>query len=255
MGFSNINYIELKNCVIDEINVSRNVTTVDLTSNKTTWNIDTILLARFLNNLEGGNVGLGGLTIDKWRIRRRDITTLNKKELATINSTATQDLYYLDHTGKSQVTYEYEVSPMSGDIEGEAFTSTIKCILDYWWISDNTDVFPLFVNIEVSDIDTNIQRNKYNTFDQFPKISYGEQKYQSGVITVMLLDVNLNYSKEYRDRFETFINNKKHKTLRNPNGDIWIVDTFTPNRTILTHLIQDISNYSFNWEEVAKYVD
>ena len=110
-------------------------------------------------------------------------------------------MYYLDYTGKSQVTYEYEVSPMSGDIEGEAFTATIKCILDYWWISDDTDIFPLFINLEVSGIDTNIQRHKYDTFDRFPKISYGNQKYQSGTITVMLLDTNLNYSKEYRDRF------------------------------------------------------
>ena len=62
MGVSNINYIELKNCIIDELNVSRNVTTVDLSPNKTSWNIDTIMLARFLNNLEAGNVGLRGFT-------------------------------------------------------------------------------------------------------------------------------------------------------------------------------------------------
>jgi hypothetical protein len=251
----NINYIQLKNAIIDEVFISKNVNTVNLTSDKNIWDINTILLAKFLNNLEAGNVGLGGLTIDKFKIRRRDITTLNKKELAIINTTLTQDLYYLDKTGKSQITYEYEVSPMSGDIEGEPFSTTIKCNIDYWWISDDIDIFPLFANLEVSDINTNIQRYSYDTFNKYPIISYGEQKYQSGTITTMLLDVNLQSSKNYRDKFDTFINNQKQKILRNPNGDIWIIDTHTSRRQMYTNLVEDISNYSFEWVEVDDYVD
>jgi len=252
---NNINFIEIKNCIIDEFFVSKNVTTVDLSPNKNTWDINTIMLAKFLNNLEAGNVGLGGLPLTGFKIRRRDITTLNKKELDIINTTSTQDLYYLDKTGKSQVTYQYEISPMSGDIEGEAFTTTIKCELEYWWISDDTDIFPLFANIDVGDINTNIQRYSYDTFNKYPIISYGEQKYQSGIITTMLLDVNLQYSKNYRDKFDAFINNQKQKILRNPNGDIWVVDTHTSRRKMYTNLVEDISSYSFEWVEIDTYID
>jgi len=251
----NINYIQLKNAIIDELFVSKNVTTIDLSSTKPNWSIDTIMLAKFMNNLEAGNISLGGLTITGWKIRRRDITTLNKKELATISTTTTQDLNYLDYTGKAKVTYEYEVSPMSGDIEGEAFTTTIKCELDYWWISDDIDTFPLFANLEVSNINTNIQRYSYDTFNRYPVISYGNQKYQNGTITTMLMDTSLNYSKNYRDKFDEFINNQKQKTLRNPNGDIWVVDTNTSKRQMYTQLVEDISTFSFDWVEVASYVD
>jgi len=252
---SNLNLIQLKNCIADEILVSKNVTTIDLSSAKSNWDINTLLLAKFMNNLEGGNISLGGLSITGWKIRRRDITTLNKKDLATVINTSTQDLNYLDYTGKSQVIYEYEVSPMSGDIEGNAFTTTITCELDYWWISDDTDIYPLFLNLEVSDINTNIQRYSYDTFNQYPIVSYGNQKYQSGSITTMLMDTSLNTSKNYRDNFESFINNQKQKTLRNPNGDVWLVDTHSSKRNIYTQLVEDISSYSFDWNEINKYVD
>ena len=62
----------------------------------------------------------------------------------------------------------------------------------------------------------------------------------------------LQTNKNYRDKVETFINNKKKKYLKNPQGDIWIVDTHTPRRKIFTNVRQDLSSVTFDWMEIEK---
>ena len=141
---------------------------------------------------------------------------------------------------------------MSGDIEGLPHSVQIKVTFDYWWISDGDEAYPLFANLELSDIDTNIKRHVYEGFDEFPSVAYGKQKYQSGTITTILLDNFLQTNKNYRDKVETFINNKKKKYLKNPQGDIWIVDTHTPRRKIFTNVRQDLSSVTFDWMEIEK---
>lgn len=242
--------LTLQGQVFDEVIIDK---TIDIYMNqKSEWSINTYLLAKFQNNIEAGNVSLGGLEITHWKIRRRKITNLNFQELAIVPMGQDDNFYYLDKAPQSHVVYEYEVIPMSGDIEGEAFTTQIECKFDYWWITDGNESFPLWANIEVSDISTNIQRHIYDGFDQFPIVSYGTQKYQSGSITAYILDGNLETSKTYRDNLIAFLNNQKQKLLKNPEGDIWVVDTHTVNRKPHTELEVDLSSVSFEWTEIDK---
>ena len=240
--------IEASNAVYDEIYIDENGDIADTA--KQDWRITTYLKATFQNNLEAGNVSLGGLTINKWKVRRRRIDATSFKTLNIVDVGIDNNFYYLDTSPRTSIIYEYEVIPMSGDIEGIPHTVQIKCEFDYWWLSDDVESYPFFANLELSEINTNVQRYVYDGFNQFPTISYGNQKYQSGTITAILLDSFLETSKTYRDNVENFINNGKRKYLRSPYGDLWIVDTHSSKRKIFTDIIQDLSTITFDWQEI-----
>lgn len=252
MSINNINYVEIKNCKIEELHIRENTSNIDLSSTKKFWQIDSYLLAKFQNNLEGGNVDLGGLTIDNWKIRRRRIDSTQFKELGVVSTAIDDSFYYLDYTPRAGVTYEYTVTPMSGDIEGQPQTVQIEFNFDYWWLTDGIESYPFFLNLEVSDISTNQQRYVYEGFNEFPTVSYGNQQYQSGTITAILLDTFLETSYNYQKQVESFINNHKKKYMKNPNGDLFIVDTNSSKRKIYTELVENISAITFDWMEVAK---
>lgn len=249
--------IEAKNAILDEIYVDKNGDITDPA--KQDWRIATYLKAMFQGNLEAGNVDLGGSTIDKWKIKRRRIDTTKFKELTIIPVGTDNNFYYLDTTPRSSITYEYEVIPMSGDIEGIPHTVQIQVEFDAWWLSDENEAYPFFINIEVSDITTNTLRHEYLGFNKYPIISYGNSKYKSGTITALLLDSFLETSFNYREKVEAFINNDKSKYLRSPYGDVWYVDTHTSRRKpMLGYLLNgsgDISSITFDWVEVADVSD
>lgn len=252
--------LSMRNVYYDEVIIT-STAFADITDNtREEWSIHTYLLAKFQNDLESGNVSLGGLEITHWKIRRRKITSLNFMDLATVPTAQDGNFYYMDRTPVTSIIYEYEVIPMSGDIEGDAFTTQIQCDYQYWWITDNEESYPLFANLDVSDISTNVQRHVYEGFDEFPTISYGTQKYQSGVITTYIIDGNLDTSKTYRENLIKFINNKKPKTLKSPKGDIWIVDTHTESHKFHEGLYRgdkedDVCSISFSWMEIHKAED
>jgi len=250
---SNINKIEIKNCVCDEIHIREATTGINLSPIKKDWQLDTFLLAQFKNDLEAGNIGLGGLTIDNWKIKRRKIDSTSFVTLGTQSTGIDGNFSYLDYINRSGIIYEYEVIPMSGDIEGQANTIQVQYELEYWWIGDEIESYPLFLNFEPSDIQTNIQRSIYEGFDQFPTVSYGNLKYRSGSITAVLMDVNLNVTYNYRNNFEAFINNQKKKHLKSRHGDLMIVDTFSSSQKFIKNVIpSNIAYVTFNYNEIEK---
>ncbi len=244
---------KLMNCIVDELYISKNGTIID--SSLKDWAIDTYLKAQFKNDLEAGNVSLGGLTIDQWKIRRRKVDSIKYQELSVVPTGNDENFYFLDTTPQSSVIYEYEISPMSGDIQGTAQTVQIQVDFEYWWLSDSEEAYPLFLNLQVSDIATNVQRHVYEGFNEYPIVSYGTQKYQSGTITTIVADVYLEMKKAYRDKVEDFINNKKPKYLKSPKGDIWKIDTHTSKRSPYINLKEDVSTITFDWMETGKIDD
>lgn len=252
---SNINHLEVKNCKCNGVHIRQRTSDIDLTPSRKEWHFDSILLAKFNNDLEAGNVGLGGLTIDQWKVRRRRINSTNYINLDIIESDESGNFQYIDRTPTCEVLYEYEVIPMSGDIEGQPHTIQIECKFDYWWLTDGIESYPFFANLEVSDIPTNIQRYVYEGFDVYPTISYGNLKYKSGTITAILLDINLATNHNYHIQVENFINNRKPKYLRNANGDNWLVDTSMSRRQIYTQLHENVSALTFDFTQIGDELD
>jgi hypothetical protein len=235
--------VELQKVIVDEISIKKSGLTTDTTHQE--WDLSTILIAKFLNNLEAGNIGMNGLEITGWKIRRRRVDNTSIQELTTIENQG--DLYYIDYTPSATITYEYEVVPMSGDIEGQPTTVTIKSEFERWFLTDNIETYSFYVNLDISDLPRNIQRYIYEGFNQYPIVSYGTLQYDSGTISALLMNDNLEYRKKVLD----FINNRKPKYLKNPSGDIWYVDTYDSKRRIMTDTIEQWSTISFDWIEIG----
>lgn len=261
MSVSNINYIQISNCVVNECHIRENTSNIDLTPNFKIWQLDTFLLAKFLGNLESGNISLGGLTITGWKVRKRRIDSISITELATLELGDTEDFQYTDTAVRPNITYEWQVSPMSSDIEGQPITIQQTVNFDYWWLSDATgttnESYPFFAGIDsslqVSDIVINKQRFVYeNTFNSYPVVSYGNQQYISGTITAALLDAFCEISVNYRKLVVDFINNGKPKYLKNNLGDIWLVDTHSSSYKLYTELQEPVSSITFNFMEIGK---
>lgn len=261
MSIRNINYIEIKNSIVEEINLRENTSGIDLTPTKKEWTYDTFLLAEFLGNLEAGNLSLGGLEIDSFRIRKRRVDSTVFQDLGILPYDDENDFKFIDTSVRPKISYEYQVSPLSNDIEGQPILVQITVDFDYWWLSDATgttnESYPFFANIntgiEVSDISINKQRYVYdNTFNEFPVVSYGNQQYQSGTISALLCDAFMDISYNYRNLVLKFINNGKPKYLKNNLGDLWLVDTHTCNFKLYPQFSDPISTVNFSWMEVGK---
>lgn len=252
--------IEMRNSIADEIYISK---TGDITNtSKKDWVLDTYLKARFQNDLEAGNIGLAGSPVDRWKIKRRRKDSTKFDVLNTISAGVDENFYYLDTTPRSNVIYEYDVIPMSGDIEGVPQTVQIKVEFDYWWLLDDNEQYPFIANLQINDITHNQQRQIYTDgFSKFPIVNYGMQEYQSGSISAILLDAYGVVTREYRDKVVDFINNHKPKYLKSAYGDIWIVDTHTARRNVMfgsymdTANSYDVSTITFEWTEIDKIND
>ena len=256
MGISNINYVSVSNCIVDQLEVRENTSGIDLSNIKGSWEIDTFLLAKFLGDLEAGNVSLGGLTITDWKIRRRRVDSTTISELTTIPMSTTTDFYYLDSAVRPTIDYEWEVSPLSNGIEGQPFLIQLSVSFDYWWLSDASgtgsgESYPFYANLELSDVAINKQRFQYDTFNKYPVISYGYEQYRSGTITAWLLDAFQEVSVAYRQNVENFVNNQLPKYLRNPQGDMWMVDTNTSTTKFMPYLTEPATSITFSYTEIG----
>lgn len=78
MAITKINYIEMKGCIVDEVHVrERTDSSINLSPTKDQWQVDTFLLAKFLNNLEAGNIDNAGLELVNFAIKRRKVSELD----------------------------------------------------------------------------------------------------------------------------------------------------------------------------------
>jgi hypothetical protein len=255
---NNINYLEVKNCIVSELHLRENTSNIDLTPNSKTWQYDTFLLAKFLGDLECGNISLGGLPITNFKIIKRRVDSTVFQDLGTIPfDSENESFQFIDTSVRPKISYEYRVLPMSNDITGQPILVQITVDFDYWWLSDATgttnESYPFFANLEVSDIQVNKQRYVYdNTFNEFPVVSYGNQQYQSATINAYLLDAFMDVSVAYRNAVIKFISNGKPKYLKNNLGDLWKVDTFINSYKMLTSLVEPVSTISFSFIEIEK---
>lgn len=109
----NINYIELKNGVYDDLYMTK--ATGFALSHKITegWTFDTILWAKFNGNTNAGNVDWSTGEVSHLLLKRRladkfQWNTLAVKEISSIEDFA---IYYNDYTNASGATYEYAIVP------------------------------------------------------------------------------------------------------------------------------------------------
>jgi hypothetical protein len=256
--------LEVKNGIYDEIKIDNKIISNDKT--KEAWGISTILLSKFENNLNGGNVDFTGLSISKLRLKRRKLEDLNG--WWSIAEVPYKDenqfsFEFFDNFNESDQQYEYALVPiLDNGTEGNYITNTVLSEFDGAFIVDKNYNFKLYYNLEYGNIQRIRPNSKYEPIgSKYPIIvSNGNINYEQGSIRALILtdDVvdngaTLDSKTELKSRqaLLKFLTNSKPKILKDSIGNIRCV-MIQGNPTLETNNdIKALANVNFNWCEIA----
>lgn len=263
---NNINKIIIQNAIYDEINIKEK-TDIPFDTNKIEWEYDNLLLAKFENNLNGGNVDFTGLTVAKLAVKRRKIEEFawkTIKEFEYNKNTINYEFY--DKYVEANQEYEYTIVPVTdGNVEGNYINiDTIIPEFEGTFLVDKNNLYKLLYNLEYNPTER-VQLNEiyHPVGSKYPiVVSNGDINYEKGSLKALVLSDNtLNSSgskidkrqeKLLRKNLVDFLTKKSPKILKDGNGNIWVISILgNPQIEYLNNLGQSLANIHIEWIEVA----
>ena len=217
-----VNNFTLKNGVYDELHITKDVEEIDNSIEKTSWGINTVLLAKFQGDLSAGTINVNGYDIIKIEVRRRKKQEENWETYFTIDYDPNITLYnIIDKFIESEEIYEYCLRPIALDEDGNELigshstTEEIYVSYDHAHIFDNSASYNFVYNLKFGNITNQIGANTIETLGSpYPYVIYGETNYLSGSIECLLVseesavgNVDLRSEKILRNNILSFFNN------------------------------------------------
>jgi len=261
---NNIKEIEIKNCIVDEIQIrERTDGNVNLTSTKDNWQVDTYMLARFMNNLEAGNIDNSGIELLEFVIKRRKITETNSIVLGRTPYVQNRTLEFIDPTQTNE-SYVYSVVPVSKNgLEGKPSEVSISSEFAGWFIYDKETKSTLafdkyFGSGKTVEYQLNQNRIQIDTLSQFPQIYYTPQQYHSfSLSTVVLAEDWSRSGNEYERILNNFILQKKPFLIKGSNGSLYVCDIGNPRVVTPQNAFRgnDYIEITIDAVEIMKYED
>jgi hypothetical protein len=236
LAITNITSITAKNCIIDELHVRRSTTGIDLTSAKNPWQNDTYFLAKFMNNLEAGNVLNEGIPIDKFVIKRRKVGELTTSTLSNIDFIS-GNMEYTDYT-QGIGNYVYSIVPLGiNGLEGQPNEITAESVFVGYYLVDkntgNVQPFDKFMDSEPSvELGLTQGRVEVETFSRFPTVFYTDAEYHRfSLSTVIVADDFSNTGVKYNDFLNKFIRNHRPFIIKSGSGEVYICEVSKPKKS------------------------
>jgi len=261
-AISEIVRLKVKNAIYDEINIRERVDLL-FNTDKTEWQYDNVLLAKFQDNLNAGNVDFVGLSVANLLIKRRKAEEFEWQDLHKFTFDVDAiDYEFYDRYVEANQKYEYAVVPItSGDVEGNFIIADIIPEFEGAFLLDKNNIFKLLYNMEYG-VTERVQLNEvFNPIDsKYPiVVSNGDIDYEKGSITALVLstieinnNINRHQEKLHRKQLTDFLVNKRPKVLKDGNGNIWLISCVgRPTIDYLNNLGQSLANISFEWVEIA----
>lgn len=266
-NIDNINYVELKNGIYDDLYVSK-ATNFELTAKcPEEWDFDTVLWAKFNGNASAGNVDWNLETTSHLVLKSRNEgefkwKTIAVKEIHTIDDFT---INYPDYFIASGQTVEYAIVNVLYGSEGNYATTKItpkfdKMFLienDIVWGTDITDGFcdttrnipsstvellnskyPIFVRNTIANYDTGNCRGVFVPLvnEESCELAFGEE---------------YDYMRiQYQKGFMDFISDGIPKILKLPDGRMWIIQ-ITPNPSDTANQMYNNREISWTWVEIG----
>lgn len=195
-----------------------------------TWDQYTIMMSEFNNTLSAGNIV--GMTNPptKWEIYRKIEGDTVYTKIAELDM---GNLNFYDYTAPLQEECKYRIYAVN-ELERSSELETEEVVVDFhnWTlISPEEDIVYIFdANIESGEVSTVDDVNiEHNLKRKFPTVTFGDREYTVGSLRAYVGNITLDnervYSASFLDDLKKFINNKKTKILKSPNGDVWKVVT------------------------------
>lgn len=233
----NIKHVQIENAMYDEIHIREKTSGITSANVREDWQLDTVLLAKFLGDLEAGNINNNGLEISKFAIKRRRITETKPITLGYKTFVNNNELVFKDY---SQGIGEYIYSIVPVGVNGlEGLPNEITTTSDFagWFLLDRTDnsilPFDKFIGTETS-VDTMFNQSmvQIDTLSRYPKFFYTDQEYHSfSLQTVIIPDEWERSGKTYQDILNKYVRNHKPFLAKSGSGEIYIVNVSAPTKS------------------------
>lgn len=230
----NITNVKLTNSIFDHFNVTKNTSTAVSTSIPTEWDYDTIMNANFNNNIDAGNVNYLINQISSIKIKRRKQGDFDWLTLATIPINKVEDLSFIfnDLLNQDNVTYEYALVPIIGEIEGQYLINSIMSQFNGVFIGNAETIYKFLYEVKYSSNQRNQQVGVFQVLgQQYPiVVANGALSYESGNVTATILNDDFEKTGiidraeivKQKDALKNFLTDKKPKILKDWNGNIWL---------------------------------
>jgi len=227
-GIRNIKKVELSNAIFDELELIES-SDIPLTNVRGTWTPSHRILARFLNNLEGGNLQNEGIKVESFVIKRRKVNEINDLVVGYQPFENNKKFVHLDLTQPND-RFIYTVTPVGENgIEGQPNSTEIESdFVGYFLVDAETDqVFPFDKAIgDVGEVDKsqNKGRIQIDTFSQFPRFVYTNQRYTTFSLSTVLIPQDGERSNAIYERLRYVIDQNKPLLVKGSNGSIFICE-------------------------------
>lgn len=242
----------------DELHVKKGVV-AEPDNNRENWGVNTTILARFNNSLESGSLEMGGMQVEKIRIKRRDV---DGGEFMTVAEFPyTKDIPHIIYTDKTAAPlrkYQYAIVPVSGKVEGTHTTGTIYAQLNSAVISDADKRYVLEYGFQLRNVEYVIPNETIETIssERTPYVTYhGDLNYVKGSVSCILIadrDTAIDLVDEYklRTKIMDFATNKKVKLLRTADGFNRLI-SITGSPSLSYEGTAGLYSLSFNFVEIG----
>lgn len=257
----NIKYLEMKNAIYDEIHIREKTDGITTENIKEDWQMDTILLAKFLGDLEAGNINNAGVKIEKFAIKRRKLNELKSITLAYKDFVNNNQFVYTDYTQPND-EFIYSIVPVGENgLEGQENSIIIKSDFTGWFLVDKDTnevlAFDKFIGNEVTfDTTLNQGRVQIDTLTRFPSVFYTDQEYHEFQLKTVILPEDWQRSgQKYEQILNQFVRSHKPFLAKGGSGEVYVVDVHSPSKTAPqnTWTGRDYFELTLNCTEIMTY--
>ena len=271
-------HTSLKNSIVNEFYITRNVTQGMLTDFPQ-WDNSTLLLCNFNNNIQAGNVDWLMGSINKIKLKRKltSDTTNNWITLLIKDVDTPYDLSftYRDYYLTSNDKYTYAMIPCNNDDEQSYMYTEVDTKFNGLFISDKDQTMKLYSNYGISSAQDNALIGLIQPYQsQFPiVIKNPHVKYRTATVEGDILGLNYNADEDNciqtnfeltdktrldisleAEKWTNFLCNGKTKIVRDWNGNIMMAQVTTPpSRTYDKISGNSKPTMSFGITEVGKF--
>lgn len=230
-----ITEIELKNCILDGLYVTKN-TEEPLTASfppVKDWNFDTLINAPMDGNLIGGNIDFTADQISAIRIKRAEENSNDWITLfeIPIHENSDMDFSRIDRTANGNTRYKYAfVALWNENMEGNYNINTVKSEFEGIWLVDKEMSIHAFLNLGLSTERHFTTSSVVTMGRKYPFVNkYGLADYVTGEIDATFLsfhrntcDFDMEHGTAYRELIESRLVDGRPLLIKHFDGRSWI---------------------------------
>lgn len=257
----NIRHLLMKNAIYDEIHIREKTDGIDITSTNEEWQMDTILLAKFLGDLEAGNVNNQGIQIGKFAIKRRKLNEINSVTLGYKEFINNNQFVYEDYTQPND-DFIYSIVPVGeNELEGQENSIEIKSEFTGWHLvereSNEVLSFDKYLG-SMGEVSTTLNQGRVqiDTLSRFPRFFYTDQDYHTFQLQATFLPEEWQRSgQQYEAILNQFARNHKPFLVKGGSGEFYICDVSSPAKSAPQSVWKgyDYINLTLSLTEIMTY--